>query len=504
MIKERKWPIWNSQEDTPRPPRAKYAEEIIGVRSWGDFRTAFDLIDKGLRKVLFRSCNSAGKTTALSALITYEMEHHDDVKVIISGATATQLSNSLWPAVKRAARRAELASPEDLKKKHWEQGDKRAFLVNPAKAESGQGYHATRVVIIIDEATRFDEETMAALMSNAGTSNYLIVVTYNPIKTDAAVAHIESKAIQFDDIRDNEGLQNKAILCDDWMCFGIDAFQHPNVIEGREVIPGAVTRETVVSLLEITSVTCASNYPDAILIPWLTNANGNPLAYIPTPEALARVRGQWSEAQSSGFIPGSVVVQSWSVDPIPGMRVLAADIGAEGDDPTVWTVFIGNEQIEFDSVKTGEFQVVAAKIDEAAQRHNVDVVIVDDTGVGHGVTDRLMYDSTKPYAIIPVHFGSKPKGFERIRKPQNARCEMYLCLERELRMQKLRLLYDKEAQKELCSQKIVPAKNSETIRLEDKSLIKKRLGRSPNKADAIALARYAPKIIKYNNQPRLL
>jgi hypothetical protein len=284
----------------------------------------------------------------------------------------------------------------------------------------------------------------------------------------------------------------------EWLSVGISAFEHPNVIHGREIIKGAITRDYIESMLRVDSTECHPLEQDAIVLPWSGKA------FLPTPEALARVCGQWSQAVSTGFISGGVIVSSWSTPAVTGMRVAGADIGGGGEDPSVWTHFRGNEQMPFEQLKTGELGVVATAIDKYCVENSIDAIGIDDTGVGHGVTDRLQEGKPK-YKIIPIHFGQAPKNFAEIavRNPANARIEMYLLLEKEMRSSQIRITYDKELQRELTCQKIVGMKNTNSIRLEDKSLIRKRLGRSPNKADATAIARYTGRLLQYYNRPRI-
>ncbi|HQT27651.1 MAG TPA: hypothetical protein PLK99_13840, partial [Burkholderiales bacterium] len=325
--------------------------------------------------------------------------------------------------------------------------------------------------MFIDEATGMAGDKISALLSNATGGNSLCIFTYNPINPDAAVFSLEQEATPIEELLQEDGtLDEKAArefaMGDKWLSLGISAFEHPNVISGFEKVKGAVTRQFVESRLRMDSVECHRLYPDAILLPW------SEAAFMPTPEAMSRVCGQWSQTMAEGFISGSVVVNSWKVEPAKGLRTAGADIGGGGEDPSVWTHFDGNQQFPFEQVKTGELGVVASMIHNYCLEHSIDVLGLDDTGVGHGVTDRLQ-EMKPPYKLIPINFASAAKNFPEVavRKPANARCEMYLILEKQMRSLKLRITYDKELQRELCCQKIVGHKQSETIKIEDKALI---------------------------------
>lgn len=458
----------------------------------------YDLIDLGVSKFLIASNNGAGKSHLLASLAVMEMSKNADIIGICTGANASNLRRTLWAQTKKLARKAGLDVSRFLSD-IWQVSDTQRFVaLAPSKVEAGQGFHAERVVVFIDEATGMDRETINALLSNATGNNSLCVFTFNPIDPDAVVFDMEQNAGAFENLLNDEGLLDehaakKFAATGQWLSIHISAFEHPNVITGIEKIPGAVSRSFIESVLMIESVVCDPFYPEAIKLPWKEGTKE--YAWMPTPEALARICGMWSSIKAIGFISGSVVVGSWKAEIRTGLKSAGADIG-NGEDPSVWTHFDGNNQIIFEQLKTNELGIVATQIDRYCNEHKIDILAIDDTGVGHGVTDRLQ--ELKPrYIIIPVNFASAPKNFSEmgIRQPANARCEMYLLLEKEMRSQTIKILYDKELQRELTAQKLVEQK--ESIRIEDKSLIRKRIGRSPNKADATALARYGARLQRY-------
>lgn len=486
----------------PEPlTKAEFAEQRLNIQMWPKLKMVYDLIDMGVSKILIRSANGIGKSTLLASIVVMEMQRDEDTQVVCTGATYTQLKETLWRATKRIARTSNL-SVENFKAFTWETDERhRAIAISPAKVESGQGFHAERVVILVDEATGTPQDRLNALYSNATGTSHLFILTYNPINPDAACYELEQGATPIEALLDEDGQLSTDRVKDiaqssEWVSIGISAFDHPNVISGHEVIKGAVTRQFVESRLRMDSVECHPLETGAIVVPWTGKA------YLPTAEAMARVCGAWSQTMSIGFISGAVVVGSWSVEPAVGLKIAGADIGGGGEDPSVWTHFDGNGQYPFQSLKTGELGVVASQLNKYCLEYEIDALCIDDTGVGHGVTDRLQEIKPK-YKLIPVNFGSAAKNFPEvaIRKPANARCEMYLLLEKEMRSKEIRITYDKELQRELCSQKIEGFGKSEQIRLEDKRLIHRRIGRSPNKADATALARYGRRLLDHYNRP---
>ena len=107
-------------------------------------------------------------------------------------------------------------------------------------------------------------------------------------------------------------------------------------------------------------------------------------------------------------------------------------------------------------------------------------VAVDDTGVGGGVTDRL---SEQGHAIHPVNFGQAALEKDRF---MNARSEMLWNLRIWLRDTGHVDLHP-ALRKELTTIQY-KMHSSGRIQVESKDDIRKRLGKSPDKADALAIA----------------
>lgn len=464
--------------------RKDFAEQI-GCKLWPKYEEIFDSIDSGSKRIMIRSCNAAGKTYLLSILAAYELSVAKDwegdvappsLNVIVTGASQTQVHNSLWAEIKRQVKAAKIPQKKSKELKISKNESQWIIPINPGKIESGQGYHADRVVIFIDEATGFTQAMIDALLSNAAGDDILIIFTFNPLDSDSAMFAMEERE-------------------SDWQKFEISAFDHPNVLTGENLIPGAITQERVTSWCRMWSVECDCTTPEAVHTPW------NNKYYQPTPEILARVCGKWSIAASHGFIPMSEILMCCRSEQllVPGERWIGVDVAARGDDRTVVCLFSGNELLEYFELQSGEYHHVARFIENICINHHVYGICIDDTGIGNAVTVRLKQSVIINCKIIAINFAQAAKGFEKFRdsKPHNARAEMYMCLETEVRRLEIKLLYIPDALKEIAAARIVPAKGSTTVRLEDKSLIKRRIGRSPDYADATALARYGPKV--YNS-----
>lgn len=167
---------------------------------------------------------------------------------------------------------------------------------------------------------------------------------------------------------------------------------------------------------------------------------------------------------------------------------LGVDVARFGADRTVLALFEGCTFKEF-TVSSGRDLVWTARTIQALHKAAPFTrIAIDDTGVGGGVVDMLRASGLP---IVAVNASSSPRGFVPYKQFTNSRAEMYFALEADLRSGAIQLQPDVELESELTAPRILFDEATGKYLLEPKSAIKARLGLSPDKADALALARYA-------------
>ena len=163
--------------------------------------------------------------------------------------------------------------------------------------------------------------------------------------------------------------------------------------------------------------------------------------------------------------------------------VIGLDIARFGDDSTVFCFRRGRHCQRFEILKKQDVVSVANYCQGIIQAHNPARVFLDVGGIGAGVYD-ILYSRGFRHIIRAINFGSKAILEDRY---VNRRAEMWdnarAWLTQELSVQ---IPNDDGLLDELCS---VNKKYDSLGRLllESKDEIKKRLGRSPDKADAFVL-----------------
>lgn len=443
----------------------EFAEKVLGIQMWPKLREIFDAVTAGHRRILVRSCNGAGKTTAIAALCLWKLCQNPDTIVITTASSWTQVRRALWGEIRKQARGAALFQSDNGKPVISETQIKLddthyGIGISPSIPENAMGFHAEHMLIAIDEATGVSQEILDALTGNATSEDTQIVMICNPI--------------------DMQSMPYNAEVSGRWHTIAISAFDHPNVITGENRIKGAVTRQSVEDMLRAWSLEVRSGTKHSLYVPWLGKW------FKRTSIVDARILGEWADVEHDGFIDMDLIKQSVDVESYGDERAIGVDI-ARTRDRSIISLFIGNTQLPFEHVEGG-VKAVADRI-ESLYHQGWKLIALDDGGVGGGVTD-ILKDRQIPFH--DVNFGGGPLRCLKHPKPMlNTRAEMYFAIEEELRDAEIKLLDDDELHQELAAPRLQFNDTATKYMLEKKELVKRRLGRSPDKADATVLARYA-------------
>ncbi len=484
-----------------------FAKKKLKITVWPKMQEIFSAVapedgTPGSRKILIRSCNGAGKTTALAAICNWYFLTHPDSIVLTTASSWMQVKRNLWGEIRRQAREANLFKG---KRTIWTETmikvtDKHFMLgISPNMPENAMGFHAPHILIAVDEATGVDREIMTALTGNLTSANAQIVLICNPIDKDSYPFEAEATG--------------------EWKVIEISAFDHPNVKEGNENIPGAVTREWVLDRILSWSLELGREMVEmgkSVYVGWLNKW------FRKTPLVQTRILGEWSQFDSVGFIPLELISAyalpakpfKFVIEPPamqPKVRAMGVDIArGVGGDATVYAYFDVHEndadvQLDFKHYYDEDLMATADRIQrehETCRAAGIDLVIaIDDTGIGGGVSDKLKREKVP---FFPVNFASTPRGFLKEKDLANARAEMYFLVAQELRDGKLWLIHHLKFHQELSSVRLEVSKTNGSYKMEDKTQTKQRLGCSPDYADAMALARYALQLKKYEKNLKFL
>lgn len=186
-----------------------------------------------------------------------------------------------------------------------------------------------------------------------------------------------------------------------------------------------------------------------------------------------------------------------------GQKVLGVDVAREGDDLSVIAFRQGNEILKLicfskqDTVELANWVVLSMKEFEPEHPESVQVN-VDTIGVGAGVFDNLKnwgYRNIKSVKVSRaptrrkakrVRAGEEEWGQEFLDDFYSLKEEIWWGVREKLARSEILLCDDEELKSDLIAPRWSPVNGK--IRMEEKKETKKRLGRSPDKGDAIMLA----------------
>lgn len=494
-----------------------YAFECLGITLVPRVaEAARALADHGL--VMVDSCNGYGKSVLAAVVALWAYDTADPSVTIVTAPTRRQVEDIIF----REVRRFDRGQREGFSPKAPRLEDHSGHLLTGYTAvdeNSFQGLRSSSTTIVIEEHNGIDRAILTAIRGMMmGGSNKRCLAIGNPVDP-AAPARAEA-------------------LAGGWKVFRWSAFEHPNIaaelagdpppvpdavrladlagdgeqagnlrkwgeyVPAGEVKPGDVDLEDPATYGYDFGSDDVQRREFLASSFWLTLLDGVRRAFpgrfwrATTPEGEARILARYP---SQGVYSAYAEV-AWTVaakgprEYRPGLLiVLGCDVAREGDDATVIHGQVGGVSVLHEVLRHRDTSVVAGRLRDLAKEWAALLgtqperipLVVDDTGVGGGVTDQL-----GGFNRHPVNFAQLARDEEHY---PDARSEMHFDLAERLlagRASTARLPAD--VREELARQSL--AIKYETPKGRRKviasKVIKKELGRSPDDLTGMALAYY--------------
>ena len=204
-----------------------------------------------------------------------------------------------------------------------------------------------------------------------------------------------------------------------------------------------------------------------------------------TPREFAQEFEHSGERSASGnlVIPLDAYYRVINRDIPEGLPVeLGGDVARYGDDESVLTIRKGNKVIRQIIYKHTDLMQLADEFYAVYVNEKAESIKVDAVGIGAGVVDALR---RKGVNVIEINESQSPYDS----KYQNARAEMYFNLREKAMNDEISIPDDSELKTEI-SHTHYKTNSQMRIQIEAKDEIKKKIGRSPDRADSLALAFY--------------
>jgi hypothetical protein len=428
-----------------------------------------------MRRVCVPAANGVGKTYLAADLVASFLADHPAASVIITAPTNRQVCELLWPHIADRLRGLGLAQ-EDWKmpsRPKWsgEDGDRLiGFATNTPQRM--QGFHAEHLLIVLDEASGMPTSLVHALEGIAvGEQNYILAIG-NPNEAQGAF---------FDMTR-----------APSWHTEVISALTHPNIVSQREVIPGATTWISMVDRIrdwcqiydQPTNDTIEIALSDAEL---QVGVSTERVVRHVAPNDAFRVRylGRFPSAVQWTLIERRYISQAQQAS-IPGEkpRIAALDVARTGGDRTIYVLRQGDTVTRVVVVPATDFTKQAEFVQGLLDEDQPERITVDAAGMGCGMVEILM--KLASVQIISFLGAETPIAPSQQKRYYNRRTAAYGNLAEAFAENRIAIPSDEELADELAAMRFryTEEQKMQMLRKED---IKKTLGRSPDKADAISL-----------------
>ena len=408
-----------------------------------------------------KSCHGSGKSWVAARAVAWWIDVHPpgEAFVVTSAPTGRQVRAILWREVGRAFAHGNLMGR--LNQTEWwltipggAREELVAFGQKPADMDptAFQGIHAPYVLVVLDEACGIPGSLWTAADSLAINSDCRQLAIGNPDDPSSEFYNV---------CKPGSG----------WNVITISAFDTP-LLTGEPVNESA--RRALVS----------KEWVEDKKKRW---GESNPL-YI------SKVNGEFPEVSQDGLIPIKWIREAQERELTPGTPVeLGIDVGGGQDKSTVCLRRGPVARIIRRSTNPDTMQTLGAAIRDLEQNGATQAKI-DNIGIGKGAADRAL-ELGKP--IIGVNVG---EGAADGTAFANLKAEIFWQLREVFQNGEIDL---DPADEDLAAQLAAlryKVTSSGKILMESKKEMRKREGRSPDDADALALAFYKPKV-EQNQSP---
>lgn len=394
-------------------------------------------------RVAVHSGHATGKSFVAAAVVLWFLHTHKPSKVITTAPTWRQVNEILWSEIRTAYARATIPLGSHLLPRAPElRLDNDWFCIGLSTDESSrfQGFHSENQLVVLDEAGGIGAEIWDAVEYIASGGKVKVLAIGNPDSVDGRFADAVKSPL--------------------WHPINISCLTHPNITGEGDYVHGAVTQEWV----------------EGRALEW---GEDSPLYQ-------ARVCGVFPEEGDDTLISLRWVLEAVGKEGVQELKppVIGVDVARFGSDETV-LVLLRDEMIVDTRAYVGrDLMQTCGEILRMKRDHGMDetaLVVVDDVGLGGGVTDRLREQG---HNVLAFKGGAKARDADQF---LNRRAESWWFLREELREGRLCLPDCDLLKSQLCSVRYL-ARSDGKIQLEKKDDMLKRGVPSPDRADALVMA----------------
>lgn len=440
-----------------------------------------------------RSCHSVGKTFIEAAiLITFLFQNVNSV-VVSTAPTGRQVEDLLWSNVNNLYRNAKVnlggrCLTTDLKVNDiWYAT---GISTTPGKENDSatkiQGYHAPKILILVDEAYGVDKRIFEALDGVASSEGAKSLCVGNPMSTNNAYA--------------------QKLFTTGRKSITISAFNHPNVVTRSNVVPGAVSFDWVIEKIrdwcevvnEQIDKTVFEYYEVVKNAHGELQTTGKKVWYKPNDLFLWKVLGEYPEQAVDSLVTYRDVLDAMERgrninilnpdDPARAVQVTirhgALDVARFGTNKSVFCKNI-NSHFTFKEFYKMDLADLTEQAIMYITENRLTKFSVDCDGIGGGVYDNLKKwkgETKNKVELFEIHGGASPLELKQTEEFINLRSQMYWFLKTDI--EDISIEYKEDVLTGLSSIKY-SFNTKGKIQIESKDEFKKRFQRSSDYEDAL-------------------
>lgn len=423
-----------------------WLETVLGAEVWsGQRKIARSVRDN--RQTAVRSCHGPGKTFIAAGIVLWFLYSFPNSRVVTTATKWSQVKNLLWHEVNQLHARAQAALGGTCLQTQLYLPDGRYALglsTRPGQEESFQGHHAPHILLLYDEASGIPEPVYEAGEGYLTTEGARVLMIGNPTRAEGRfyrAFHSERAS---------------------YACHHISAFDTPNFTDEK------ISDELAARLVSV---------------PWVEERRAR---WEGTALWDVKVLGNFSKRSDDTVMSLALIEDATEREvlepPADREAVVACDVARFGSDETVISTKVGDEVKIVETYQGVDTVTTSNKVeqvyDELRQGRGEARVVVDDSGVGGGVTDILRSRDVRVTA-----FNAGESAIEQDNYP-NARSELWFRGAEQL--EHVSIPDDEQLAADLLSPKYKLDKDGRRV-VEPKAETKKRLGRSPDRADSVLM-----------------
>jgi phage terminase large subunit len=471
--KEFTWP-----NDRYKNDPVGFAKDILGVGTWARQEDLLEAV-RDHDRVAVSAGRKVSKSFSIAILALWWICTREDSLVVLSSTTARQVDEILWTELRRIWSRSgrclrckqenypETPCPHshviggkcgDLARTGLTAGFRRIYGFTARETEAVAGVSGRNLFYIIDEASGVSDAIFDAIFGNLAASGAKLLLCSNPTQCDGEFY----RAFHDNSVH--------------WKTLTISSEESPNVVAGKEIIPGLASKSWIDRMGDMWGVDSAK-YIINVLGKFVYKDEGKIFSI----HDLQMSTERWYEDEGLGDT---------------GRLIIGVDCaGSSGlGDESVFAIRKGKKILSLIPVRgltpEGHLANILGIIREKRRpQEDLPIVCLDREGpIGGEIWGVVKaYAESNPGIMAVIGFRSSDKAHRQPQYFDRARDELFANLSDWVKKDGGCLPPDEMLQKDLHS---LEWKETVTGRqkITPKDEIKKLLGRSPDRGDAVALA----------------